>query len=250
MVATVATTVSKKEMVLAILKALRNNPKNPENLNEFKSFMNKSRENLAEQYELSLKFIAKHQPIWDREEFLGHKDYEIILCQCGNRLTQGELFKDSPNYRTESVACPKCHLQTLRYQRKSERYTEQFTERLTRDVECITKEQAEWAAAFLADPVSRLEWAMGIFDNSARKREAQLILNCMKEIAEGKYTLADLIKNIRSDALLSAKFPSYSTSVTSNLMHQSRGAAAAYYLEQLERLQEYTAELDSKETQS
>lgn len=63
-----------------------------------------------------------------REHFLGHKDSDIIRCQCGWQGTQAEYFKDI-NYRTERASCPTCHCQTTRYLRPKELKVEALLKR-------------------------------------------------------------------------------------------------------------------------
>lgn len=63
-----------------------------------------------------------------REHFLGHKDSDIIRCQCGWQGTQADYFKNI-NYRFEVVSCPNCHCQTTQYIRPKELKVDELLKR-------------------------------------------------------------------------------------------------------------------------
>ena len=114
--------------------------------------------------------------------------------------------------------------------------TAQALKRFTAMAEQAQAHCDKFAADFAKDPSHALSWGLNVFQNAARLKVAQMMINAFAEEREHKCTIEDARETLMDRVMNKARYPAQSTSPTSNLMEQYEAAAYAEALDVLKYL--------------
>lgn len=108
---------------------------------------------------------------------------------------------------------------------------------LEKDMAKRQRQMDEWKEKFSADPCFALEWSDSIFEHATSWEVALLVFETIYKRDEGiefKASFNRVIEWLNKEVLRMARFPSMSTSLTSNLVNLRKAQAYAEMLDKLE----------------